>query len=75
MKIIGTDGKVTIDGFEFYGEIHEDTFCSTCQAHLVFYDAYDALFCASCNEWKESACQDPHCMYCPKRPEQPLASK
>lgn len=75
MKIIEAYGKVTIDGFEFYGQIEENKYCSTCKANLVYYDDYDAYFCPNCNHWAESTCQDPHCKYCPNRPKQPLPSK
>jgi hypothetical protein len=33
---------------------------------------YDAYYCENCNEWLESACDDPTCEYCINRPLTPL---
>ena len=75
MKILEVDGKVIIDGFEFYGQIESNQFCSQCQSNLVYYDDFDTYFCPKCNSWTESKCSDPHCKYCANRSEQPLSSK
>lgn len=42
---------------------------------LVYYEDFDAYFCAQCNNWTESKCSDPDCTYCPNRPEKPLPHK
>jgi hypothetical protein len=47
--------------------------CPKCSKKRVYSERYDALFCASCNEWQEAACcTDPSCTYCAGRPEKPL---
>ena len=38
MKISEAYGKVIIDGFEFYGQLEENKFCSQCKSNLVYYD-------------------------------------
>ena len=43
-----------------------------CNSKKKFSDQYDAYYCASCNEWMESKCDDPECEYCPNRPEKPV---
>lgn len=75
MKITEKNGKVTIDGFEFYGQIEQGRSCSKCNSNLVYSDDFDTYFCPKCNSWTESKCSDPNCKYCPNRPEKPLARK
>lgn len=75
MKIIEYYVKVIIDGFEFYGQIEQNKFCSQCKSNVVYYDDFDAYFCPKCNSWTNSKCSDPHCKYCANRPEKPLSSK
>lgn len=75
MHISEKDGKVTIDGFEFYGHIEENFHCKNCQAPLAYYEEFDALFCPKCNDWTEQKCANPRCYYCPNRPEKPLVYK
>ncbi|MFJ7737648.1 hypothetical protein ACIQ2D_15140 [Lysinibacillus sp. NPDC097287] len=72
MKMVEKHGKVTIDGFEFDGQIEQDKLCSTCKCNLVYYDDFDTYFCPTCNSWLEAKCSDPDCYYCPNRPETPL---
>ena len=75
MKIKEVDGKVIIDDFEFYGRIEQETYCSKCKFHIIYYADFDAYFCPKCNSWIESACNDPACRYCCDRPERPLPQK
>jgi hypothetical protein len=32
---------------------------------------FDAYFCATCDEWDETACGDTRCEFCAKRPGRP----
>jgi hypothetical protein len=64
---------VNVDGFELSGWIEEDRRCPKCDASQIYYDDYDAYFCATCNAWLESRCSDASCSYCRQRPDQPLA--
>lgn len=73
MEITERNGKVTIDDIEFYGGIQQESHCTTCKSNLIYYDRFDSYFCPKCNRWTESKCDDPHCRYCPNRPEKPLA--
>lgn len=75
MEIKEVDSKVIVDDFEFYGQIEQEKYCSTCKFNLVYYDNFDTYFCPKCNSWIESKCSDPSCKYCPNRPEKPLALK
>ena len=75
MKITEQNGQVTIDGFEFYGEIQQGKHCTKCKSNLVYYDIFDTYFCPKCNSWTESKCSDPNCRYCPNRPKKPLDRK
>jgi len=43
-----------------------------CGSKKKHSDQYDAYYCASCNEWLESKCDDPECEYCSIRPDQPV---
>jgi hypothetical protein len=58
---------VVINGFTF-----EDKLCPTCGSITGFSFDHDAAFCPRCNDWLESACQDPHCAFCSTRPLRPL---
>lgn len=75
MDIIEIYGEVKIDGFEFYGQIEQEKFCSNCKFNLVYYDDFDEYFCPKCNSWVGSKCSDPNCKYCSNRPEKPLPHK
>ena len=56
-----------------FADWEKDRTCSKCQNNSVYYyRVYDALFCASCNEWHDGTCNDPSCDYCPNRPLKPL---
>lgn len=65
------EGVVVIGGRIIEGWI-DDKACPICAKPRVYYDDFDALFCAYCNKWLESKCDDPTCGYCKKRPETPL---
>lgn len=45
--------------------------CEQCGNELDYNDVYDVLYCANCNDWKESICSDPTCEYCISRPNTP----
>jgi len=47
-------------------------YCPSCVQLLRFSDDYDALYCATCNEWVEVTCDDPTCEACQHRPATPL---
>jgi hypothetical protein len=64
-------GVVMIDGREIDGFI-DDRACPECERARIYYDDYDAFFCAFCNTWLESRCSDPACEYCRGRPEKPI---
>jgi len=49
--------------------------CDKCGNPKEYHALYDAFFCAKCNEWRESRCEDPNCEFCPKRPEKPINSE
>ena len=51
-------------------DIKNPNYCD-CNSKKKFSDQYDAYYCASCNEWLESKCDDPECEYCPNRPDTP----
>lgn len=65
-------GILYLDGKEYEGIIADPEGCLVCKGPTVYSDHYDAIFCPSCNEWKESACCDPECDYCAGRPEKPI---
>lgn len=65
-------GVVVAGGREIEGFI-DSRVCPRCCEHRIYFDDYDAFFCASCNVWLESACSDATCEYCKDRPEKPLA--
>lgn len=37
-----------------------------------YSDTYDAYYDDETNEWLESPCEDPECVYCADRPKRPL---
>jgi hypothetical protein len=45
--------------------------CPDCNNLISYSEKYDAYFCPTCDEWLESKCSDPECIYCPQRPEKP----
>ena len=45
--------------------------CATCGGPRVYFMAYDATCCPSCNVWLELNCPEPECIHCRLRPEQP----
>lgn len=51
-------------------DLHD--YCPVCFQMLRFSDDFDALYCASCNEWVEITCVDLSCELCQSRPEHPL---
>lgn len=75
MKIKIHADKVIFDGIEICGHIDQEQSCSTCKNNLIYYDDFDAFFCAACNCWSESTCSEPSCRYCPNRPETPLPNQ
>ncbi len=46
--------------------------CNRCGQPFEMNWDFDALFCRNCNRWAESACSDPDCRFCAKRPAKPL---
>ena len=52
-------------------DIKNPNYCD-CNSKKKFSDQYDAYYCASCNEWMESKCDDPECEYCNNRPDKPV---
>lgn len=49
--------------------------CSDCESLATRNETYDAYLCPVCEVWLESACTDPTCEFCVKRPATPsLAS-
>lgn len=46
--------------------------CPKCGSENTYDATFDAYYCANCNEWLESQCDDPDCGYCRYRPEKPL---
>ncbi len=49
--------------------------CKDCENNIHMSDIYDAKYCLSCDEWKESNCGDSNCEYCAKRPDKPSEAK
>ncbi|PKU51290.1 hypothetical protein SAMN02787079_01092 [Lysinibacillus sp. TC-37] len=73
MRIEQREDVVIINGLEISGSIQKNKKCTTCQSQIIYDDTFDSYFCASCNEWLEEACEDPHCTYCVQRPDSPLS--
>lgn len=42
-----------------------------CQEEAKYSEEYDAFYCAPCNAWLESTCDDPTCEFCINRPKTP----
>jgi hypothetical protein len=45
--------------------------CARCNALCSRNERHDAYFCAACDEWLESVCDDADCEFCAGRPEKP----
>lgn len=45
--------------------------CPRCGGPAVYFLAYEATCCPSCNEWLELLCPDPDCLHCRCRPRRP----
>ena len=72
-QLIEGDGVVFIEGgSRIRGWVSEDFRCGACGNAQLYDMDHDAYFCATCNEWLESACGDAACRYCPDRPPHPL---
>lgn len=65
--MININGEI-IDGFYDEGK------CKKCGSETIFYETYDAQFCAKCNIWLENTCGNPDCVLCGKRPDRPLGN-
>jgi hypothetical protein len=46
-----------------------------CKTKISYSVEYDAHYCAECNKWTESTCDDANCEYCVNRPDKPLEEK
>ena len=69
----GVKGKLVDSNGSVLPRLEVDQTCSNCNSKLIYNERYDALFCASCNEWCEPACcNDPTCDCCGGRPPKPL---
>jgi hypothetical protein len=69
-ELIGTDiqiGEQVITGFI------RDQLCDKCSTKLIYNDTFDSDLCPSCNEWKESECEDRNCDICVGKPKIPLS--
>ncbi|WP_338654117.1 hypothetical protein [Lysinibacillus sp. Y5S-8] len=60
MRIEQREDVVIKNGLEISGSIQKNKKCTTCQSQIIYDDTFDSYFCASCNEWLEEACEDPH---------------
>lgn len=49
----------------------EKNHCLHCVGEATYSVRYGALFCPRCDVWLESACTDPACEFCARRPEKP----
>ena len=67
------ENLVVIDGFRLEGWVDQAA-CGACGELRVYYAAYDAYFCAACNQWLELRCEDPGCDVCACRPARPLGT-
>ena len=45
--------------------------CPKCKSRTDYNERYDSYFCKSCDLWNSTACKDPKCEFCTKRPEKP----
>ncbi len=48
--------------------------CPGCGGPRVYFLAFEATCCPSCNVWLELLCPEPDCIHCQCRPERPLPS-
>jgi len=65
------EGLVMVNGREIDGYIDGDN-CPECFERRIYFDYYDAYFCAKCNKWLESGCSDATCERCKNRPDKPV---
>jgi hypothetical protein len=65
------NGVLLIDGHKIDGFV-DDKLCPHCSESRIYFNDYDAFFCASCNKWLEPQCSDKTCNYCKHRPIKPL---
>lgn len=49
-------------------------YCPECLERLYYEEEYDSIYCKTCDEWRETSCDDPTCEYCAKRPNKPSES-
>ena len=49
--------------------------CPRCGGPRVYYLAYDATCCPTCNVWLDLLCSDPGCIHCRCRPDRPWAER
>ena len=66
------DATVTIDGRIVSGFIAHEKPCVDCGSPSVFSLGHWAHFCAGCNCWMNTHCDDPTCMFCRYRRDVPL---
>ena len=46
--------------------------CPFCgEESVALCEEYDSEFCVECDRWLETACTDPFCRFCAKRPARP----
>lgn len=60
---------------ELTGHPDPESRCEQCGQVRFYHNTFDAYFCAFCNRWMESVCNDPRCEYCKARPEAPLRAR
>jgi hypothetical protein len=58
-------GRTLVEGWTV------DPACPTCGGARVYFMAYDATCCPTCNVWLDVLCPDPGCMHCQLRPDRP----
>jgi hypothetical protein len=63
---------IMIGSLRLEGWIEEPP-CPRCASPRIYWVAYDATFCPTCNRWLELRCDDPGCTACRVRPPTPLA--
>ena len=70
-------GKKEIEGIFLMknGKIRElfelPNHCKVCLDPLAYNDEHDSVYCPTCDEWRETSCDDPDCEYCLARPAKP----
>lgn len=45
--------------------------CIHCMQSLVYNEEFDSVYCPSCDEWREEACDEEECDFCRARPAKP----